>query len=102
VSRLPVSGGTAPFFELLLQGSERDKKSHKYYIGKDLSHTQDEVAFHAGLGCRLDQSAYKFMLIAMIVQQEDIRFCLTRIQKYMCSCSTGMYVLFIEQECMSF
>ncbi|CAK0908861.1 unnamed protein product [Prorocentrum cordatum] len=43
VARLPVSGGTAPFFQLRLRATER---SPTYYIGKDLAHTQDEVQFY--------------------------------------------------------
>lgn len=46
VVRLEKSGGTAPFFQLSLREAEREKRSKTYFIGKDLSHTQDEVEFY--------------------------------------------------------
>mmetsp|Transcript_32048 Transcript_32048/g.75158 ORF Transcript_32048/g.75158 Transcript_32048/m.75158 type:complete len:660 (+) Transcript_32048:31-2010(+) len=49
VKRLGVSGGTAPFFALQLTtaGMETLKKpSSGWFVGKDLSHTREEVAFY--------------------------------------------------------
>jgi hypothetical protein len=45
VSRIGVSGGTAPFFTLKLLNPEEGKKP-TYYIGKDLSRATDEVSFY--------------------------------------------------------
>jgi len=47
VDRIGVSGGTAPFFSLILSEEYRkDSKSAKYYIGKDLSRAIDELEFY--------------------------------------------------------
>ncbi|CAB9512755.1 Synaptotagmin-2 [Seminavis robusta] len=49
VTRLGVSGGTAPFFKLQLTkaGMEAtNQTSASYYIGKDLSHAEDEREFY--------------------------------------------------------
>ncbi|CAL1143378.1 unnamed protein product [Cladocopium goreaui] len=45
VQRLGVSGGTAPFFKLVLRNPTAEK-SCNYYIGKDLSRASDEVDFY--------------------------------------------------------
>jgi len=45
VKRLGVSGGTAPFFKLVLRKATAEK-SIDYYIGKDLSRASDEVDFY--------------------------------------------------------
>jgi len=45
VQRLGVSGGTAPFFKLLLENPARGQRE-TYYIGKDLSRAQDEIDFY--------------------------------------------------------
>eukprot|EP00930_Biecheleria_cincta_P088863 TRINITY_DN78124_c0_g1_i1.p1 TRINITY_DN78124_c0_g1~~TRINITY_DN78124_c0_g1_i1.p1 ORF type:complete len:780 (+),score=132.95 TRINITY_DN78124_c0_g1_i1:192-2531(+) len=45
VTRLGVSGGTAPFFKLQLCKA-RQGVSKEYYIGKDLSRASDEVTFY--------------------------------------------------------
>eukprot|EP00435_Cladocopium_sp_Y103_P048586 s2038_g14.t1 len=45
VQRLGVSGGTAPFFKLVLQNPTAEKACN-YYIGKDLSRASDEVDFY--------------------------------------------------------
>lgn len=47
VQRLGVSGGTAPFFKLVLQNPI--ERSAEHYIGKDLSRARDEVAFYEGI-----------------------------------------------------
>lgn len=52
VKRLGVSGGTAPFFELVLKDppinivTEESLNSPTYYIGKDLSRARDELEFY--------------------------------------------------------
>mmetsp|Transcript_81577 Transcript_81577/g.170653 ORF Transcript_81577/g.170653 Transcript_81577/m.170653 type:complete len:374 (-) Transcript_81577:6-1127(-) len=58
VHRLTVSGGTAVFFKLLLtekartaalgptSPAPREPRSATYFVGKDLSHAQDEVLFY--------------------------------------------------------
>jgi len=46
VHRLCVSGGTAPFFRLLLREPEKAGLTQEYYLGKDLSHARDEVEFY--------------------------------------------------------
>jgi len=45
VTRVGISGGTAPFFRLKLITALGDR-SCNYYIGKDLSHATDEVLFY--------------------------------------------------------
>jgi len=45
VKRKGVSGGTAPFFTMILKDPE-GSKGKEYYIGKDLSHATDEVHFY--------------------------------------------------------
>lgn len=45
VSRLGVSGGTAPFFRLLLCGKQH-KHVRDYWIGKDKARAEGEVAFY--------------------------------------------------------
>lgn len=40
IERLGVSGGSAAFFKLSLRQTDRP---HDYFIGKDLSHAEDEV-----------------------------------------------------------
>eukprot|EP00434_Breviolum_minutum_P029747 symbB.v1.2.026298.t2/scaffold2616.1/size74813/2 len=45
VKRLGVSGGTAPFFKLVMRKATAEK-SIDYYIGKDLSRASDEVDFY--------------------------------------------------------
>eukprot|EP00588_Corethron_pennatum_P003105 CAMPEP_0194300392 /NCGR_PEP_ID=MMETSP0169-20130528/61230_1 /TAXON_ID=218684 /ORGANISM="Corethron pennatum, Strain L29A3" /LENGTH=718 /DNA_ID=CAMNT_0039050553 /DNA_START=223 /DNA_END=2380 /DNA_ORIENTATION=- len=51
VDRIGVSGGTAPFFSLVL--SERYREAHRqsaqYYIGKDLSRAVDELEFYENI-----------------------------------------------------
>ncbi|CAJ1395575.1 unnamed protein product [Effrenium voratum] len=42
IERLGVSGGSAAFFKLRLKGS----RPPDYFIGKDLSHAEDEVTFY--------------------------------------------------------
>ena len=55
VQRLGVSGGTAPFFKLLLKGSPLPVD---FYIGKDLSRASDEVDFYENVKlCREAPSA---------------------------------------------
>eukprot|EP00928_Gymnodinium_smaydae_P029449 TRINITY_DN22179_c0_g8_i1.p1 TRINITY_DN22179_c0_g8~~TRINITY_DN22179_c0_g8_i1.p1 ORF type:complete len:843 (+),score=169.79 TRINITY_DN22179_c0_g8_i1:425-2953(+) len=44
-ARLGVSGGTAPFFRLLLR-EPLSGQSREHYIGKDLSRAHDELAFY--------------------------------------------------------
>eukprot|EP00594_Rhizosolenia_setigera_P001814 CAMPEP_0178953714 /NCGR_PEP_ID=MMETSP0789-20121207/8575_1 /TAXON_ID=3005 /ORGANISM="Rhizosolenia setigera, Strain CCMP 1694" /LENGTH=684 /DNA_ID=CAMNT_0020635009 /DNA_START=125 /DNA_END=2179 /DNA_ORIENTATION=- len=52
VKRLGVSGGTAPFFELVLKDppinivTEESLNSPTYYVGKDLSRARDELEFY--------------------------------------------------------
>lgn len=49
VQRLGVSGGTAPFFALKLTElgmKETNQTSSSYFIGKDLSHAEDEKDFY--------------------------------------------------------
>lgn len=48
VKRLQVSGGTAPFFNLVWKDPPAGK-SAAYYIGKDLSHATDEIKFYETL-----------------------------------------------------
>jgi len=48
VKRLQVSGGTAPFFNLVWKDPP-EGKSASYYIGKDLSHAVDEIQFYETL-----------------------------------------------------
>lgn len=45
VSRIGVSGGTAPFFKLKLK-QPAEGQSVGHFIGKDLSHARDEVGFY--------------------------------------------------------
>lgn len=45
VARIGVSGGTAPFFRLLLR-RPAPGQSLEHYIGKDLGHAADEVSFY--------------------------------------------------------
>lgn len=45
VTRMGVSGGTAPFFNLKLK-SPAPGQSTNHYLGKDLSHAADEVCFY--------------------------------------------------------
>ncbi|CAJ1356808.1 unnamed protein product [Effrenium voratum] len=46
VHRLGVSGGTAPFFQLLLARPGARGETGDYWIGKDLSRAMDEVDFY--------------------------------------------------------
>jgi C2 domain len=50
VTRVGVSGGTAPFFNLILTDEGMQATGHasspSYYIGKDLSHAEDERDFY--------------------------------------------------------
>lgn len=48
VKRLGVSGGTAPFFSLVLANPD-DGQSPNYYIGKDLDRSMDEILFYEAL-----------------------------------------------------
>lgn len=49
VKRLGVSGGTAPFFSLVLADPSAEGKSEGHFIGKDLSRAVDEIAFYEEL-----------------------------------------------------
>jgi len=50
VDRIGVSGGTAPFFSLVLSDDYQEgSKSANYYIGKDLSRATDELEFYEKL-----------------------------------------------------
>lgn len=48
VQRLGVSGGTAPFFRLVMK-DPGEKYTKSYFIGKDLSHATDEITFYEQL-----------------------------------------------------
>lgn len=54
VKRIGVSGGTAPFFKLILK-QPKPHQTPGYFIGKDLSHATDEIQFYEQMRRLADQ-----------------------------------------------
>ena len=60
VHRIGVSGGTAPFFKLVLSNPKPGQTPH-HYIGKDLAHARDEFDFYEKLNMLKESNQFENM-----------------------------------------